>query len=367
MRRINTLTGIRGLAALWVILFHTYFLSDVHAAALGDFWASLAGRGWLGVDLFFVLSGFVVSYVYLDKMAEFNPSNALDFYMRRLARIYPAHLFVLFLFLLLFFLAHQLGLSFNRDHYAWDRFWTQLVLLNGVGLAVKNGWNYVSWSISAEFAAYLLFPGLAILVARLKARTALFFMILTFLMMFTLALTVNEGKAYFLPWSATLSRVLSEFFLGCLAFKVYQSAILPRIAPYIAPFLFFLIIAVAGISHAPLVDGYLVVLFSLFIPFIAADESSWLARSLQSRSLMYLGEISFSVYLIQNLVEIFVNVGTGRVIFLSQLVASRPMTNFVINAVLSIVAGSLLYHLVERKAQKAVLMRFAARNHQANA
>lgn len=364
--RIETLTGIRGLAALWVILFHTYFIGHEHASFGDGFLASFAGRGWLGVDLFFVLSGFVISHVYTSRMAQFNLRNTSDFYLRRFAKIYPAHLFVLGLFLILYFSADFFRLSFNREHYAWDRLIAQIFMLNGLGLSVKNGWNYVSWSISAEFAAYLLYPIIAVYIAKADARRSFIFGVLTLLTMFGLAFLVNGGSTYFLPWRATLTRVLSEFLLGAFAYKVYQTSTMQRIAHYVAPIVFVAIVMVAGFNHAPLVDGYLVVLFSILIPSVAADQRSLLSHALQSQSLVYLGEISFSVYLIQNLVEVFVNAGANYMQNLGVFLAKTPLLNVAINASISIIAGAFIYEYIERKAQKVILTLFADKSRRTN-
>src|SRR5689334_9429569 len=89
----RALTGIRGVAALWVVLFH------LPNPLAGTAFAQVLSRGYLGVDLFFILSGFVLSYAYRDALPE-KPMvrQALRFYAVRLARIYPLHVFVLALF-----------------------------------------------------------------------------------------------------------------------------------------------------------------------------------------------------------------------------------------------------------------------------
>ena len=83
MPELKPLTSIRGLAAIWVVFFHynrTFELSQM---------------GYLGVDLFFILSGFIISYVYMDKFSssELVSKNIKRFLALRLARIYPLHIF----------------------------------------------------------------------------------------------------------------------------------------------------------------------------------------------------------------------------------------------------------------------------------
>jgi peptidoglycan/LPS O-acetylase OafA/YrhL len=88
---IRPLTGIRGLAAGLVVLFHFYpwwvqLLPSLRPCA------ALASRGWLGVDLFFMLSGFILSYVYSAGNTQLGFTEYRRFLWFRLARIYPNHL-----------------------------------------------------------------------------------------------------------------------------------------------------------------------------------------------------------------------------------------------------------------------------------
>ncbi len=132
-------------------------------------------QGFLAVDLFFVLSGFVISLAHAD---EFAPSAApraplaRRFLVLRLARIYPLHAVMLVLFLL-----NPLALSlFSAQgdpgpRYAPAYFVESLLLVQNWGFAPELAWNVPAWSISTEWFAYLLFPLLAGALLRL-ARPA---------------------------------------------------------------------------------------------------------------------------------------------------------------------------------------------------
>ena len=76
--KIDSLTGLRGFAAIWVIWFHAMGAKSLW------FLDNFLRRGYTGVDLFFVLSGFVISYVYADKMMEFSSRRSKDFIRRDL-------------------------------------------------------------------------------------------------------------------------------------------------------------------------------------------------------------------------------------------------------------------------------------------
>ena len=62
-KQINTLTGVRGIAALWVVVLHGANYTSA-STLLPEWTSNLINKGWLGVDLFFILSGFVIAYVH---------------------------------------------------------------------------------------------------------------------------------------------------------------------------------------------------------------------------------------------------------------------------------------------------------------
>src|SRR6266849_2921607 len=141
MRHLQSLTPLRGIAALTVLMFHL-------ARNSGD--SSLPAfflRGYLGVDLFFVLSGFVLTHVYVQGfLGDTSWRSAGAFLWARVARIYPVHFFVT---ALLVACGGAQGLS-GLD--VLDNF-----LLILVPWPVHSI-NQPSWSLSAEWHAYLLFP-----------------------------------------------------------------------------------------------------------------------------------------------------------------------------------------------------------------
>lgn len=94
-KHIPALTGIRGIAAIWVVIFH---LSQSFHGNLGfNDSTPLISTGFLGVDLFFILSGAVMYHVHAKDFDQYRFSAHLQFLKLRLARIYPLHLFCLFL------------------------------------------------------------------------------------------------------------------------------------------------------------------------------------------------------------------------------------------------------------------------------
>lgn len=174
---IPPLTGIRGLAAVWVVLYHYRFAIEAYAPE-ATFLHQFIYSGYLGVDLFAILSGFIISYTYSNRLSKFNLEDSIYFIWLRFVRTYPLHLFVLFLFVL------QFTASRGIDSLAvlpYDSsFIRQLFLINSLGLETEWRWNAPSWSLSAEWICYLLFPLYSILLNKLRTgRTHLALIIAT--------------------------------------------------------------------------------------------------------------------------------------------------------------------------------------------
>ncbi len=153
-REILALTGLRALAALWVILFH---LRPELKATLPGWERSIDFAlmpGYLGVDLFFVLSGFIISYNYAGQLSSFSWRAYTGFLWARLSRLYPVHIFTLFILVILVGLAPWLGLQIEDEAiFTLDGLLRSLVLCHGWTLPIEKHWNIPSWSISAEWAA----------------------------------------------------------------------------------------------------------------------------------------------------------------------------------------------------------------------
>jgi len=153
---IQNLTGLRGFAALSVLLLHIRY-GDL-ANAYGYFAFLFQTRG-LGVDVFFVLSGFILAYVHgKDFDHGLQPREAMSFWVARLARIYPVHVFMLVI--TAFILPMHLLYDWSPVDTKYT-FYANLFLVHAWGVTPDLTFNQPSWSISCEWAAYLIFPFLA--------------------------------------------------------------------------------------------------------------------------------------------------------------------------------------------------------------
>jgi len=157
VKDIKGLTGLRGYAALMVCLHHFNYRKS------GTLFFDIVAKGDWGVIVFFVLSGFVLAYVYQE---WFKPGFKITEYYRfirlRLARVYPLHLLMLLLWGL-FIVYGRIAVTDNDTPFT---FFLNLTLTHAWGFTRSLSWNLPSWSISSEFFCYLLFPFL-MLLARL--------------------------------------------------------------------------------------------------------------------------------------------------------------------------------------------------------
>lgn len=163
---LPALTSVRFFLALGVVLFH-YQLQWPWPSME---YTGLLDRARLGVDVFFILSGFVLTHAYRRALDE-GRLNYRRFLVARFARIYPAHLAVLAFVLVMVGAASAVGAEFDRNLYNPAGLLTTLLLVQAWGPEVITAeWNGPAWSLSAEWFAYLLFPAFAWIGLRLRNR-----------------------------------------------------------------------------------------------------------------------------------------------------------------------------------------------------
>ena len=343
---LRPLTALRFAAALWVAVY--------------TFWPNLAGapqttvvaKGYLGVELFFVLSGFILSHVYLQAAGEKRFSYR-GFLWARIARVYPLHLATLIGVGGLAAAALIAGMSVDANVPSWSSLPANLLMLHAWGLAPVAGWNHPSWSISAEWFAYLCFPLFAFVFWRLRDKpvaavvgTAAFLTVLYFVFEQTAGFPLTEAT---IRWGAL--RIVPCFALGCALYLVYRKAGAQLSAPAAGAGAAIAFVLMMGSAALGLWDGITVLCAGALILALAAlpnARAGWLA----SRPAVYLGEISYSVYMVcvpWNLLAV------GLAAKLTEA-PDKQLQIFVWLAILALlpVVAAVSYHLVERPARQAL-------------
>jgi peptidoglycan/LPS O-acetylase OafA/YrhL len=306
-RQLPSLTPLRGIAALWVVLYHycgtRQYFPNLDITPHSYF----ISKGYLGVDMFFMLSGFVMAHVYCRSFSEGVRQHYRGFMVARIARLYPLHVFVLFLFVATAVLS-QLASgaasgSFTGIPLTGPESLTAIVanmfMLQGLA-AGQLSWNYPAWSISVEFIAYLAFPFALPVIARASGATRLVLAALLFAALASLA-ALTRGD--FDQWDGpiTLLRCMPEFLLGTLLYFTFRDhAQRPWLYGDLA--VLALLSATLACLHFGAPDLLIVALFAALV-LVAVGNNGAFARLANIAPLVWLGEISYSLYLIQGFVQ----------------------------------------------------------------
>ena len=298
---IRSLTGLRGVAALVVMAYHYRDLGVTDMRL-----PSPLGPGYLMVDLFFILSGFVMARTYGDAFRTgFHADSYLTFLKARLARVYPLYAVVT---LIVFAVTIALGLRYPP--HPVQALWSNLLLIQNLGVgfactACAQKLILPGWSISTEAAAYLLFPVLVPLALWRGRTQAILLAAICMLLVAGLALlpfdwlhALDRRGPLDMSGGATLwplVRCLAEFSIGLVLWRLSAATPLRRTAAGALDAL--LVGAIAALWFVPAADVMLVLLFAVLIWRLATCDT-WLTRALAAPAPYRAGLWSYAIYLL---------------------------------------------------------------------
>lgn len=207
LTEIASHTALRGLAAVMVVIYHYRPLLKPHFDV--DAYTGLIARSYVAVDLFFILSGFIIAAVYSSRLATGGAGMLRSFYVARLARLYPLHLLTL---------AFMVAITLRGGRAGIEDLFGDIVqnvlMIHAWGLTDRFVFNFPSWSISGEWAAYLLFPLLALLLARRGGAAAFWVVIVA-----AYALLIAREGGLNADERLSLARAVPGFMLGMLVHR----------------------------------------------------------------------------------------------------------------------------------------------------
>ncbi len=334
---IRPLTSIRGIAAMAVVLYHFQgnfsYEFYLHKSTL------LFSRGYLWVDFFFLLSGFILSHVHAEDFAR-GLAPYRTFLFKRIARVYPLHVTTLVILLLPLFWPVAEPMRSTRTV---SSFASNLLMIQAWGRTDHLSWNYPSWSISTEWAAYLLFPlivaifyrGRLVLVAP-AATLAIFG--LDWLTSFGPPERIHDFGTN-LGWL----RCLVEFSTGVVIYRIFKMR--PHIMRTDRAFAA-LAAGVLVAMHFGVPDFLIVFLFCGLLCATALNAGT-ARRVLSLQPIYYLGLISYSIYMTHALVQLGILDKLPFRSFLAGLSPPAALAVFVLSCAGVIAVASVSYFFVE--------------------
>lgn len=293
--KIEELESIRGLAALLVVIFHLPKwnpLLDI----------GFVNNGYLMVELFFVLSGFVIFNAYAEKIKDKN--DLLRFQFLRFGRLYPVHIVFLLAFLAIelakFVASTTLGInspnSIPFETNDLSAFIKNIFLISSVLPDQPTTFNVPAWSISVEFYTYFVF---ALSILAFKINKNIIFSVFAAI---SIAMLSTENTFGFEP----LLRCFAGFFIGCLTARLTGKRA-PEWSKFLSLIVFLAIVIFLQIKPTKELDVLIYFLTAALIASIVLSSNGWLKKMLNFRAFTWLGTISYSVYMSHAAIEWIVN------------------------------------------------------------
>ncbi len=354
MNRLPGLDLLRAIAIVWVMIFHSYFVGG---------WGHFGGveeYGWMGVDLFFVLSGYLIGSQLLKPLAENRAPSLVDFYVRRAFRILPAYLVVVALYFALPAIREAPGI---QPLWQFLSFTVNLLIDAEHNLAFSH-----VWSLCVEEHFYLLFPLLAWWLARQPsaprfiavcvAVIAVGMLIRGYVWLHELAPAKAAGDGaeaqrhflegiYYPSWSR-LDGLLAGVVLATI--KAYRKPLWAQLQRRANSMLLIGLVIAAMASwlfrdrtgFIPSLLGYPLLSLGLGFVVLAGTSAQGLLGRLKIPGAGWLALTSYSLYLTHKAVFHLVRVALGKHL------DGHAFAAFVVYAVAVLLVGALLHYGVER-------------------
>jgi peptidoglycan/LPS O-acetylase OafA/YrhL len=311
--RIPELDGIRGIAILLVVIWH-YFVSASTAPTETPlaYVLTAAQLTWSGVDLFFVLSGFLIGGILLDNK---NASNYFKvFYIRRITRILPLY----FLWLLLFLIAPAIVTGFVPEQTStWLfgnplPFWSYATFTQNIVMILKQNmgphWLTITWSLAVEEQFYLTLP---LLIRIIPYRQLPYYLISTILLVPVARLITSFFYDGALVYNLLMPFRLDALFLGVLAAYIYRSEPIKLFLSRRIRWLYgALTILLAGTTQLMLHDllvpfGYswLALLYTCFLLIAVLEKRGVVSLVTRFSGLRQVGLLAYGIYLLHEAIN----------------------------------------------------------------
>ena len=297
---IDSLDGLRAIAALMVMFFH-FFQHLITSNSFVLMIKKISTFGQTGVSLFFVLSGFLITRILLkEKKSE---KYFINFYVRRSLRIFPLYYFYLVLvFFIIPFFEHVNVPDFSKQIYHW-------VYLQDFAITFK--WNYVGpihfWSLAVEEHFYLFFPLLVYFLKEKQLIISLAILVLASVVL-RYILSLKGYEVFYLTFTR-LDELCLGAFLAILEFKGKFSEHSSKRFLYLFIFmlaplylLWYFFASESNVYVQTFKYSLISIIYFCTIGFIiTANKSNFLSKVLATKPLLFTGKISYGLYVYHGL------------------------------------------------------------------
>ena len=303
---ITNFTVLRGIGSLLVAFAHYQLF---FASSLNPGTSLSMHQFYLAVDSFFIMSGFIMMYVYADKFKNGIRFPAFkDFMIARFGRIYPLHFFTLLVFVVIYAISrgHFSIVSNNGNEAANPHaILTHILLLQSFPIHHIYTWNIPSWSLSAEWWPYFTLPVIAWCYHAQKKKLVAALLIIIPLAYGSIMYLLPKINIYEIgrPAGHDLDttfqygflRGMAGFFSGTLAYILFKEERIRKL--FKSDFIYIALLAVTlGALYKDVNDLVCITLIAAFI-LCAAANTQKISQWSNNRVLQFLGDISYSVYM----------------------------------------------------------------------
>ncbi len=346
MKKLYSVQYLRAIAALMVVYCHAIDLQMLFGTSFQQKFLYLENFGAIGVDIFFVISGFIISYI---SRSENGPAAAKDFMLRRWIRVAPAYYVASAILFCLFAMSSHFEVKAPQiiktltilplfDHGQY--FWSPVLV--------------IGWTLSFEFLFYILN---AILIAFAAVKRDLY-LVLIITVLFLLGLFIQTDNK---QWNFITSPMILEFAFGVFIAMIYKSKryvpvtislllILTGVVMFLRLIVFgygevsevLFVLANKSVETRILLWGLPSALLSAGIIWLEKAKPEWIGKN---KFLLLLGDASYSIYLAHPLCYAMLGSLLRRAYFLSHLPGDVLILIFVCLAT----ASGILFHLYIEK------------------
>lgn len=351
-KEIKSLTGLRGIAAFWIVLHHYFGRRPQETDGfLVKTLLNFNSNGYLAVDFFFILSSFVLYFSY-QRTFE-NAVSIIDykkFMQKRFIRIYPM-LIVIVLFSFLFLFPDNWNLLLSYLSLTFIFLSEQYRVMNSLD---------ITWSLACEFIMYFVFPffilfftkmpkwiKLTVPVSVLLFCAVYLFPTITFSQKGLVLENIHSSGGFInTPFGiSAVIRCLAGYLLGIFSYHLYLSKRKFNLV--------FLVVLILGLLFFKKMDIFILILIALLLPSVIADPKSFLSKFLSSKPVYFLGLISYSVYLVHIIPLTIMYFNEEYLIRFIPLFAYK-----IICIAVTLIVSTITYRFVEVKASKMLKLYF---------